>query len=598
MIAGSALGATAAADGFFGELTRLGTLDAYGSAQPEEHLGCRVLARGYVADRSALCERFGLAPSRRPSDGELLAHAFRAWGRDVQAHVLGEYAAVVFDVQAQTALLTHDALGLAPLFYALRSGGVAFATDIVDLVDAAAAAHVDDEYVADFLASGFMTGERTPYSTIRRILPGQSMWWSGGELRALRTWDLADVPTVRCRNDAEYEERFRALLSAGVHAARDPDGPTWVSLSGGLDSSSIASVAARDGARDLAAYSIMCSTWPDADEERWMRTVVERYDLPWHKLEIETMLPFSTLPAGFHGEPTQAVIAEQQLQIENELLRSHGAKVMLSGHGGDAVLCASPGALPTHLADPLFDGNPLAALRAMSAWRDGARDGRSYSHWLLRSVVEPAVDHLRGMRLRNGDRPPMPPWFEPEYTRTMRLEKRSTRSTAPRCRHPGRQTLSQAMWMMSMSMATIPRRRMTYAIRSPLLYRPLVEFMCAIPWEQKLRPRCDRYLQRRALEGVLPELVRRRASKGSGNPSMVEGLRRSRDWLAYLCDTPLIAQRGIVDADRWRLAVRQASVGQTHEDRFFLGAVAVEVWLKQLAEHRAPTLERAPAAAS
>ena len=587
MIAASTRGATAATDGFFGHLTRLGTLDAGESARPEEHLGCRVLVRGYLADRAALCERFGLSSSRRPSDGELLAHAFRAWGSDVQAHVAGEYAAVVYDVQAQAALLVHDALGIAPLFYALRGGGVAFATDIVDLVDAEAAASADDEYLADFLASGFMSSERTPYASIRRMLPGQSMWWSNGELRALRTWDLADVAPVRCRDDAEYEERFRALLAAGVHAARDPAGPTWMSLSGGLDSSSIASVAARDDARGLAAYSIMCSTWPDADEEPWMRAVVERYDLPWHKVEIESMLPFSQLPGGFHGEPTQAVIAEQQLQIENELLRSHGAKVMLSGHAGDTVLCASPGVVPTHLADPLFDGNPLAALRAMGAWRDGARDGRSYSHWLLRGVVEPAVDHLRGNRMRNGDRPPLPPWFEPAYARAMRLEKRATRSMAPRCRHPGRQTLWHALWVMSMTMATIPRRRMTYAIRSPLLYRPLVEFMCGIPWEQKLRPRCDRYLQRRALEGVLPELVRRRASKGSGNPSMVEGLRRSRDWLGYLCDTPLIAQRGIVDADRWRLAVRQASVGQTHEDRFFLAAIAVEVWLKQLQEHRA-----------
>ncbi|MDQ6942134.1 MAG: asparagine synthase-related protein [Candidatus Eremiobacteraeota bacterium] len=582
--------ATETPDRFSGRLTHLGALDPGDAAQPAEHAGCRVLCCGYIADRAALCARLGFAPPLRPSDGELLAHAFRAWGRDLQAHVLGEYAALVYDLRAQTALLTHDALGVAPLFYSHRSGGIAFATDIIDLVDDAAAAAVDDEYLADFLACGFTTSERTPYRSILRVLPGQSMWWSAGELRALRalrTWDLADAPMVRCRDDAEYEERFRALLSAGVQSARDPNGPTWVSLSGGLDSSSIASIAARDDAHDLAAYSIVSSTWPDADESRWMRAVVEQYALPWHKVEIETMLPFSQLPGGFHGEPTHAVIAEQQLQIENALLRSHGARVMLSGHAGDAVLCASPGDVPTHLADPLFDGNPAGALRAMNAWKNGARDGRSQSHWLLRSLVEPAVDHVRGRRMRNADRTALPPWFERGYTRAMRLEMRMSRRVAPHCRTPARQMLWDALWMMSTSTASVPRRRMTYAVRNPILYRPLVEFMCGIPWEQKLRPRCDRYLQRRALAGVLPELVRRRATKGTGNPSMVEGLRRSRDWFGYLCDTPLIAERGIVDADRWRLAVRQASVGQTHDDRFFLAAVAVEVWLKQLREHRA-----------
>ena len=379
---------------------------ADGAVQPDEHLGCRVLVRGYIADRAALANRVGLVSGARVTDGELLAHAFRTWGRDVQAHVLGEYAAVVCDVHARTALITHDALGIAPLFYARRAGGVAFATDILDLVDAEASARIDDAYLAGFLVSGVMNGQRTPYPSIARLVPGQSLWWADGELRPLRTWNLADVPAVRCRDDAEYEERFRALLCAGVDAARDTAGPTWISLSGGLDSSSIASVAARDNAHGLAAYSTMCTSWPDADEERWMRAVVERYELPWHRADIETMLPFSQLPSGFDGEPTQAVIGERKMQVENELLRSHGARVMLSGQAGDTVLCASPGEVPEHLADSLFEGDPAGALRALREWKRGARDGRSQSHWLLRGLAQPAVDSpawkARACRRRRG----------------------------------------------------------------------------------------------------------------------------------------------------------------------------------------------------
>jgi len=124
VIADRARAAADAARAFSGALSRLGALTADDGAQPEEHLGCRVLVRGYIADRDALCERFGLAPSRA-TDGELLVHAFRTWGRDVQAHVVGEYAVVVFDAGARCALITHDALGLAPLFYARRAEGIA-----------------------------------------------------------------------------------------------------------------------------------------------------------------------------------------------------------------------------------------------------------------------------------------------------------------------------------------------------------------------------------------------------------------------------------------------------------------------------------------
>jgi asparagine synthase (glutamine-hydrolysing) len=581
-------------NGFCGSLTRGGTLEVVagdGVSAFEEHLGCRVLVWGYIADRTALSRRLQLHPSRRLSDGELLAHAFRMWGRDLQAHVCGEYAAVICDLRAKTGLLTHDALGLAPLFYARRSDSVAFATHLVDLIDAATSETLDDEYLADFLTFGVITSARTPYRSIRRLVPGQSLWWSDGQLREVQTWDLADVAPVWCRDDGEYEEQFRALLDAGVRAALDTVDSTWISLSGGLDSSSVACVAAQLGARDLAAYSVVCPAWPEADEQRWMQAVVDRCGLRWHKVDVATILPFSRLPDEFYGEPTQAVIDEEELRVRNELVGSHGAAVMLTGHGGDTVLCASPGSIPTHLADPLFDGHPIDAVRAVMSWKNGSPERRSCSYWMLRALVEPTIDHLRARPFRRTEQQLLlPAWVKSDYASEMHLERRARHRLALPCRQPGRQALWDGLWFCGLATANVPQRRMTFESRNPLMYRPLVEFMCGVPWEQKLRPRCDRYLQRRALKGVLPELIRRRASKASGTAALVEGLRRSSDWLAYLCDSPMMAERGIVDADQWRHAVRQASVGQTHGDKFFLAGVAVETWLKQLSGYRARKL--------
>jgi asparagine synthase (glutamine-hydrolysing) len=573
---------------FSGSLTPGGELRLAGARAPEEHLGCRVLVRGYVGDRARLCDRFRLRSSDAPSDAELVAHAFRTWGPALPAHLTGEYAALVYDPRERSALLAHDALGIAPLFYRCRGAGVAFATEILQLVGEAGSETIDDEYLADFLATGFIGGERTPYVSVRRLLPGRSLWWSGGRLREIATWSVAELPPVRCRDDADYEERFRELLFDAVRSALAPDGPTWISLSGGLDSSSIACAATAAGARGTEAYSILCRTWPDANEEPWMRAVVERCGIPWHTVELESMLPFSRMPGAFHGEPTQTVLTEERLRLENALLGSHGARVMLTGHAGDAVLCASPGSSPTHLADRLFEGDPAGAFRATFAWKGAAAEGRSHAYWLLRGVTAPALDHLRGRRGIHDERSSRLPWLGRDYARTMRLRERARTYLAPRCRQPGRQALADSLWALSVATAMTPRRRMAYELRNPLLYRPLVEFMCGVPWEQKLRPRCDRYLQRRALKGVLPEIVRRRATKGNGNSAFVEGLRRSPEWIALLCDEPLLAERGIVERDGWRNAVRQASVGQTHDDKTFLAAVTLEVFLRQFREHRSP----------
>lgn len=558
-----------------------------------DELGCRALLRGFVANRVELRRRLGVADGRCESDDKLAAHAFRAWGADLPRHVLGEYAAVVIDDRAGSALLTHDSLGLRPLFYAVRGDRLAFSTHLVDLIDQACAAELDDEYLADFLALGRPNSARTPYRSIKRLLPGNSLVWAAGKARVVTHWDLAKVPLKRLPEEALYEEEFRSLIGAGVEGALATSGSVWTELSGGLDSSTVTCLAARLEARGLAALSVIAPSYPESDEQRWMRAVAEHCGLAWHPIDVEDMLPFTRLPNEFFGEPTGAVIDGQQRHLRNELLRAHGVTVLLTGHGGDNVLCASPGVVPVHLADALFDGRPIAAARAVADWKRGAAQQRPITFWMQRALLEPTLDHLRGRRVFARDDSPRPPWIDPEYERRMRLQAREGRRLAPRCRHPGHQHLWDRLWATSMLRSVVPQFAGSCEIRHPLLYRPLVEFMAAIPWEVKLRPRCDRYLQRRALKGLLPEAVRRRGTKTTGSRAFIEGLQQSPEWCDYMTDEVLLAERGIVAADRWRIAVRQATVGQTYEDRQFETFVAAEVWLKQLRDWRDP-LRRVP----
>src|SRR6202451_572576 len=296
-------------NGFSGRVTATGVLEiSRFSSPPEQFLDCRVLLYGYLADRETLKHRLSLNPARRYGDGELLASAFRQWGQDLQTYVLGEYAAVIWDCQASTALLTHDSLSLAQLFYANRSDGLVFATHITDLIDTTSADALDREYLADFLAMGFITTERTPYRSILRLLPGHSLFWRDAQVRQARSWSFANVRRICFRDDAEYEEQLRGLLEAGVRSALEPAATTWVSLSGGLDSSTIACVAAASGASRLAGYSVFCPNWPDVDERFWMKAVVDQCGLSWHQVDVEEILPFAMLPRHFHGEPSHTVI--------------------------------------------------------------------------------------------------------------------------------------------------------------------------------------------------------------------------------------------------------------------------------------------------
>lgn len=543
----------------------------------EEPAGCRVLLRGFVSNRRELATE--LQP-RAGGDAELIALAYRRWGSRLAAHVQGEYAAAVADPRARTAALVHDPLGIVPLFYARLDGRVEFASHLADLVAVLGPGAIDRDYLADYLAVGEPSSERTPYTAIRRLVPGESLSWSPDGVTRHRVWRIADAEPVRLAGDGEYETRLRELLAEAVNVAADPAGPTWCELSGGLDSSSVTSVAAREGIAGLAALSVVHGGAGDQDERGWMRSVVEEHALPWHILEWDDALPFSQLPDDFVGEPTGLAFDTALMRSRDDLLREHGVGVVMTGQGGDEVM-ASQQDQPI-IADLLFERRPLQAARELVNWRRGDARKRSHLYWAVRHVATPALDHLRGRGVRPVGRLPSPPWFDPEWERTADLEARRGRRRAPRSGTPGRAALAEALWSCSVNASVMGQRRSGPALRYPLLHLPLVEYMAAIPWEQKIRPGCDRHLQRRALRGILPEKVRRRRSKSGTSAAIIEGLRRGREWFELLTDDPHLARLGIVEADRWREAVRQARLGQTHGDIFFLAAVNVEAWAWQL----------------
>ena len=540
--------------------------DAPAAGEPSSPAGRRVLVRGWLAGGGAG------SPEQR------LADARARWGDRLQPHVDGQYACVVSDPAAGSALLTHDALGIGPLFWRERRGRLEFSTRLADLVDAGAAADLDGEYLADFVAYGLPPGARTPYRSIRRLTPGTSLRWAKGRAAELTTWDPTGVEPLKLAGNAEYEERFRELVGESATAALDREDPiTWIALSGGLDSITVAAAAVKSGA-DLRAYSVVAPNWPESDESHWIRMAVDALGLPWEPIDAEDVLPFARLPDEFCGEPSESVVNLGLVDAVDGLLGASGARVLLTGKGGDSFAGGLPADVPAHLADPLFGGHPLRALRGVRAWQSAADDPRPLKYWLRWALAEPALWHLLRRRSRLPMQRATAPWLTPEYAQELRGRVR--RSPAPRARTPGRQAVLDDLWQYAAQMEFAGT--LAHETRHPLLYRPLFEFMLAVPWEQKLLPRCDRYLQRRALRGVVPDALRRRISVGTGSRALIEGLSRSPEWRDYLCERPRMAEHGIADAERWRAAVAQASVGQTHGDRHFLSAIAVEVWLRQL----------------
>jgi asparagine synthase (glutamine-hydrolysing) len=559
------------------------------TAHVVESLNCQVLLLGRITNRNELVRRIGISSALLQDDSILVAHAYRTWGKQITSHLIGKYRIVLYDCLTDSALLIHDGISSTSFYYDhdSKTNEIRFATHLLDLLDSKTMMHIDEEYLADFLALGCITNERTPFLSIRRLQAGCYISWSDGYFIESRLWNLAELTTLTFADEREYELRFRILLEASVQEAIGDSSVVWAELSGGLDSSSITSIAAQLEAPNLSAWSVYSPSFAQADERQWMKEVVEKYTLPWHLVNIEKILPFSLPPGEFIGEPSLTVINEAQAREQKVLFQEYGVEVLLSGHGGDAVLGAFPGSVPLHLADSLFVGDLFGSLKGIYQWRQKSVERRSYTYWLQNGLLKPAFQHFLGQGISTGPKLAMQSWFEPSYSHRMHLEqRRKKRYYTQGCQTPSRQYLADSLLIAANQAAIFGQKERNHDIYYPLLNRSLIDFMIAVPFEQKMRPSCDRYLQRRALKNILPEPIRRRAGKGIGSSPFTEGLSRSPQWIDYLTRNSRLAAYGIADPDRWRLAVQQAAVGQTYGDQFFHAGLAVEIWFRQLENYR------------
>jgi hypothetical protein len=105
--------------------------------------------------------------------------------------------------------------------------------------------------------------------------------------------------------------------------------------------------------------------------------------------------------------------------------------------------------------------------------------------------------------------------------------------------------------------------------------------MSALPWAEKIRPGRDRVLQRRALQGRIPEVVRTRSIKSGTAEVIARGLLENPAAFRLLTEKPLIAQLGFVDEDRWTHTVSVARFGMFRALPSFLASACLEFWLRQ-----------------
>jgi asparagine synthase (glutamine-hydrolysing) len=192
------------------------------------------------------------------SDTETIIHAFEEYGADCVQHLRGMFAFAIWNRNTKTLFIARDRLGIKPLYYRIDEQRLLFGSEIKAIL---AHGSVRPEFnragLPEFLAFGYLSGEESFYSGIKKLLPGHTMTVGpGGQVEIRQYWDLDNSKLHKSRDENYYVQGYRELLEGAVNSHLMSDVPLGVFLSGGLDSSAVAALMTKIRREPIETFSV------------------------------------------------------------------------------------------------------------------------------------------------------------------------------------------------------------------------------------------------------------------------------------------------------------------------------------------------------
>jgi len=509
---------------------------------------------------------------RTRSDTETIVHAYEQWGDECVQHFRGMFAFAIWDGAARRLLLARDRLGVKPLYWAMAGDRLLFASEIKAILKSGlVAATPNVRVLSEVLATRGTAGEETMFEGVYKLLPGHRLVFEDGRVRIEKYWDLpldGPDPELERMHDGALIDRFRSLLQESVRLRLMSDVPLGMFLSGGIDSSAIAALMAREIDRPVDTFSVAFADRRFSELE-YARAVARAIGANAHEIVIDDRDFFAALPRlVWHEDEPIAHPSSVPLHFVSVLARQH-VVVVLTGEGSDELLAGYgkyPRAVINWRAGTVYERLVPAAVRASVAGslvpRLPGRAGRYARRSFLampRNASAMFLDNFAGMPVRQqrellsatalagGD----------AYSSSLAYfnEVNGRSGLLGRLLHTDIKTYLVELLMKQDQMS------MSASIESrvPFLDHVLVEFAARLPDRLKLRGFTTKRILREALRGLLPEDILTRPKMGFPVPF--------GEWTR----------------DRWQPVVRDVLLDRRTRERGLINPAAVE---QLLAAHR------------
>jgi asparagine synthase (glutamine-hydrolysing) len=453
------------------------------------------------------------------SDTETIVHAYDTYGESMPSQLRGMFAFAIWDGRRRELLLARDHTGIKPLYFALLADGtLVFGSEIKSIfASGLLSPEIEPAAIEEYLTTGHVSGERTLFKGVSKLLPGTTLRWSDGVVVRRRFWntDALNTTTGDSATASDAAGGFWNRFMESVTSQLMADVPLGVFLSGGLDSSLLVAAMREAGVSKIRSFSVGYRE-SEASELPWARLVSGALGTEHHEVLVDGADFFRDLPdLTWHRDLPLTFSASIPLYHVSRLAREH-VKVVLTGEGSDELF-AGYGRYPRALANlrwakrldtwlpaPLRAGVAALARRGGSGYV-GSRMARSFLAKVgtfEASCLEPFAEFsgAETSGILHADVPRGTPFgaidalVEPRLLETNPLEAL--------LRYDQRTYMEELLMKQdTMSMAA------SIESRVPFLDHLLVEWSMSVPASEKLRGATGKALVRHASTRRLPSEV-------------------------------------------------------------------------------------------
>lgn len=499
------------------------TLAVNGEIFNYRELKRELLARGHVF--------------KSETDVEVILHLYEEYGVDFLSRLNGQFAVALYDAKQRTLLLARDPMGICPLFYTRLNGTLVFASEIKAILEYPGVPRKLNLTAVDHLMN--FPGVVSPvtfFDGIAALQPGHLLLAKQGEEPEIcRYWDLSFPAEEEDLGEAYYVERLRELLRAAIDRRLVADVPIGFYVSGGLDSSVVACMIGKYLLNSAYSFSAEIGSG-ELDESAFQQMVRETVNSHHYAVKVAEEEIWDNLSRViYHAESAVKESYDVAAYLLSGLVHTSPAKAVLTGQGSDELLCGYVGYMldrfrlmqkgqmtkeELELNEKLW-GDPYFR------YERNHPEIRKVHRQLYSEAVRGELDSFSALKTSPID-----------VSAVTGLSSQKRRSYIDAKLRLGDHLLIEHGDHMFFSHSVEGRH--------PFLDPEVVRFITTIPDKYKLNGANEKYILKKAGEGIVPDPILKRRKFPFQAPGMSAMVKKSAPGMAFL-DESLIKKYGVFD---------------------------------------------------